>query len=244
MFSVTGMQGFQMFNLEHNVTLAVFFLTCLVMVLFRRKLINYKPILKWFIFISLVACEISMHVWLVLTHQWDIGDLPLHLCSLSTFIALYLLVNKKEKAFNLLYFIGIIPPILSMITPDMVYHFPHFRFIKYFLHHSVIPIAVLYFILFEGYRVPRKAIINSFVIVNIIAVPIFTLNYLLGTNFFYLANPTETETLLNFFGSGIMYYINLEIVALVVFAITYIPMAIVQKRENKKNSKETTAQSF
>ncbi|KAA0549004.1 TIGR02206 family membrane protein [Bacillus sp. BGMRC 2118] len=244
MFSVTGMQGFQMFNVEHLVTLAIFFLACIAMVLFRRKLIHYKPILKWFIFISLVACEISMHMWLIFTSQWDIGDLPLHLCSVSTFISLYLLVAKNNKPFTLLYFIGLLPPILSMVTPDMIYHFPHFRFIKYFLHHSVIPIAVLYFILFEGYRVQRKDILRSFVIVNIIAVPIFILNHFLGTNFFYLANPTETETLLNFFGSGVMYYINLEIVALIVFAITYIPMGLLLKRENRKVRKETTSQSF
>jgi hypothetical integral membrane protein (TIGR02206 family) len=119
-----------------------------------------------------------------------------------------------------------------MVTPDIVYQFPHFRFLKYFLHHSAIPLAVLYFILFEGYRVPREAVITSYLTLNVIAVPIFFLNLLLGTNFFFLASPSETETLLSFFGSGIMYYISLEIAAIIVFMITYIPMGILLKREN------------
>lgn len=121
-----------------------------------------------------------------------------------------------------------------MVTPDIVYQFPHFRFLKYFLHHSIIPFAVLYFILFEGYRVPRKAVFTSYLSLNVIAVAIFFLNRLLDTNFFFLASPSETETLLSFFGSGIMYYVSLEIAAIIVFIITYIPMGILQKREEKQ----------
>lgn len=233
MFSVTGMQTFTFFSTTHVVTLLLFFLTCFLFVYFRTKLKNYQRILKWSLFTTLILCEVSMHLWLILTNQWEVGDLPFQLCSLSTFLSLFLFLKKNQKVFNLLFFIGLIPPILSMVTPDIVYQFPHFRFLKYFLHHSAIPLAVLYFILFEGYRVPRKAILTGFITLNIIAVPIFFLNLWLDTNFFFLASPSETETLLSFFGSGIMYYINLEIVGLIVFIITYIPMGILQIRENK-----------
>jgi hypothetical integral membrane protein (TIGR02206 family) len=136
----------------------------------------------------------------------------------------------------LLYFIGIIPPILSMVTPDIVYQFPHYRFLKYFIHHSAIPITVLYFILFEGYRVPKKAVLSSFLTLNIIAVPVFFLNKMLDTNFFFLANPSETKTLLWFFGSGVKYYVNLEIVGIIVFIITYLPMGMLLKREKVKET--------
>jgi hypothetical integral membrane protein (TIGR02206 family) len=233
MFSVTGMQTFTFFSTTHVVTLILFFLTCFLLVYFRTKLKIYQHILKWALFTTLILCEVSMHLWLILTNQWEVGDLPLQLCSLSTFLSLYLFLKKNQKVFNLLFFIGLIPPILSMVTPDIVYQFPHFRFLKYFLHHSAIPLAVLYFILFEGYRVPRQAIFSGFITLNIIAIPVFFLNLLLDTNFFFLASPSETETLLSFFGSGIMYYINLEIVGLIVFIITYIPMGILQIKENK-----------
>ncbi|WJV30006.1 hypothetical protein QTG56_02265 [Rossellomorea sp. AcN35-11] len=70
--------------------------------------------------------------------------------------------------------------------------------------------------------------------VNLLALPIFFLNLFLGTNFFYLANPTESKTILSFFGSGVMYYINLEIAALVVFLVTYVPMGVVMRRERER----------
>jgi hypothetical integral membrane protein (TIGR02206 family) len=233
MFSVTGMQNFTFFSMAHVVTLLLFFLACFILVYYRKKLKSYQTFIKWTLFITLIVCEISFHLWLILTNQWEVSDLPLQLCSLSTFISLYLFLKKNQKAFNLLFFIGILPPILSMVTPDIVYQFPHYRFLKYFLHHSAITLAVLYFILFEGYRIPRKAVITSFITVNIIAVPIFFMNQLLDTNFFFLASPSESKTLLSFFGNGIMYYINLAIVALIVFIVTYIPMAILQRKENK-----------
>jgi hypothetical integral membrane protein (TIGR02206 family) len=233
MFSVTGMQGFSFLSMDHIVTLILFFLTCFIFVYYRKKLKSYQHIVKWTLFITLIICEVSFHLWLILTKQWEVADLPLQLCSLSTFLSLYLFLKKNQKVFNLLFFIGLLPAILSMVTPDIVYQFPHFRFLKYFLHHSAIPLAVLYFILFEGYRVPRKAVLTSFLTLNVIAVPVFFLNIWLDTNFFFLASPSETETLLSFFGSGVMYYINLEFVGIIVFIITYIPMGILLKRENK-----------
>jgi hypothetical integral membrane protein (TIGR02206 family) len=233
MFSVTGMQTFTFFSMPHIMTLILFFLTCFLFVYFRKNLKSYQNIIKWTLFTTLVLCEVSFHLWLILTNQWEVADLPLQLCSLSTFLSLFLFLKPNQKVFNLLFFIGVLPAILSMVTPDIVYQFPHFRFLKYFLHHSAIPLAVLYFILFEGYRVPLKAILTGFITLNIIAVPVFFLNILLDTNFFFLASPSETETILSFFGSGIMYYVNLEIVGLIVFIITYIPMGILQIRENK-----------
>jgi len=235
MFSVTGMQGFELFSVAHIAVLIVFFAACCALVYFSKKRKKHQQMIKWTLFILLPACEISSHIWLILTNQWEVSDLPLQLCSISTALAIYLFLKKNEKVFYLFYFIATLPPILAMVTPEMVYTFPHFRFIEYFLHHSVLPLTALYFILYEGYRVPRNGILFTYITVNIIAVPIFILNQLLGTNFFYLANPTETKTILTFFGTGIIYYINLEIAALIVFGITYIPMGVLQRRDNQKS---------
>lgn len=234
MFSVTGMQGFQLFSAEHLITLGIFLAACFSLVLFRKKLKPHQKILRWTIFWTLPVCEASAQLWLILTDQWYVGNLPLHLCSISSFLAMYLFLRKSEKGFYVLYFIGTLPPVLAMVTPEMPYVFPHFHYIEYFLHHSAIPIAALYFILFEGYRVPRKAILFTYLTMNILAVPIFFLNILLGTNFFYLASPTESKTILSFFGTGIRYYLNLEMAALLVFCITYVPMWQLIKWEYKK----------
>lgn len=231
MFSVTDMRTFEHFSLPHIVTLIIFFTVCMVLVIFRKRIEPYKTLIKWTLFSILLVCVVSLQTVLVLMGEWGFGHLPLQLCSISTFLAMYLFLKKNEKVFHLLYFIGLIPPILSMISPDLAHQFPHFRYLRYFLQHSAITLSVLYFILFEGYRVPRKAILSSYIMINIIAVPIFIINLYFETNFFFLASPTiEVKTLLTLFGSGIMYYLYLEMVAIIVLFITYIPMNILQKR--------------
>ncbi len=234
MFSVTEMRTFELFSVPHITVLLMFVAISVFLIYGRRLLKPYQLIIKWKLFGILVLSEVSWHIWLVATGQWEVGDLPLQLCSVSTFIAIYLFLKPNRKIFYLLFFIGFLPPILSMVTPEMFYQFPHYRFLKYFLHHAAIAWSVLYFIVYEGYRVPRKAVWTGFVMVNLLALPIFFLNILLDTNFFYLANPTESKTILSFFGSSYMYYINLEIAALVVFYITYLPMGMLMKREREK----------
>ncbi|MGG3466880.1 TIGR02206 family membrane protein [Neobacillus pocheonensis] len=236
MFSVTEMRDFTLFSTPHVVTLLIFFTTCFLFVNYRKKLKQHQAIIKWSLFTILLVCEISIQLYLIIVKEWEVSDLPFQVCSLSTLLALFLCLKKSQKMFNLFFFIGSLPPVLSMISPDIVHQFPHFRFIRYFLRHSAIPLAVLYFILFEGYRVPRKAILSSFLTINIIAVPIFFLNQLLGTNFFFLAGPSESTTILSLFGSGITYYIILEALALIVCIITYIPMGILLNKEKKKLS--------
>ncbi|WP_163100388.1 TIGR02206 family membrane protein [Peribacillus alkalitolerans] len=234
MYSVIEMRAFELFSPPHIVTLLLFFITCVVLVYYRQQIAAYKTFIKWTLFSILLGCVISLQFWLVLSGEWNVGHLPLQLCSFSTYLSLYLFLKNNNKVFNFLFFIGFLPPILSMITPDMSHQFPHFRFIRYFLQHSAITLSVLYFILFEGYRVPKSAILSSYVILNIIAVPIFILNLLLGTNFFFLMSPSlESKTLLTFFGSGMMYYIFIEIAAILLLFLSYIPMGWLQKIEKK-----------
>ncbi|WP_240189977.1 TIGR02206 family membrane protein [Bacillus sp. P14.5] len=234
MFSVTEMRTFELFSVPHITVLLLFGAVSIWMVVFRDVLRPHQSFIKWTLVSILVLSEISAQIWVITTNQWELGNLPLHLCSISTFIAIFLFFNPNKKAFYLLFFIGFLPPILSMVTPEVFYQFPHYRFIKYFLHHSAIAWSVLYFILYEGYRVPKKAVLTGFLLLNLLAVPIYFINLLLDTNFFYLADPTESKTILSFFGSGIWYYINLEIAALLLFFLTYLPMGLLEKRERER----------
>lgn len=229
---VAEMGFYDLFSISHIATLLVFFTLCFVGIKYRNKIEPFKKTIKWILFITLLSCLIGFQIYLVFIDGWKPKYLPLQLCSFSAYFALFLFLKKNKNVFNILFFIGILPPILSMLTPDLVYKFPHFRFIRYYLQHSAIPLSVLYFILFEGYRVPKKAIWSTFIFLNILAVPIYILNTMIGTNFFFLMSPAlESKTLLNYFGNGIIYYINIEIVAVISLYITYLPMGILMKRE-------------
>ncbi|RLQ94626.1 YwaF family protein [Falsibacillus albus] len=234
MFSATEMRTFELFSVPHITVLLIFVAISFLLIFFKGYLKPRQSVIKWVLFWALVICEVSGQIWNIATDQWDVGSLPLQLCSFSMFLIIYLCFKPNPKVFYVLFFIGFLPPILSMVTPELFYQFPHYSFLRYFLFHSAIAWSVLYFIVYEGYRVPIKAIWTGFLMINALAVPIFFINILLGTNFLYLASPTESETILSFFGTGIMYYINLEIAAVIVFFISYIPMALLVKREGRK----------
>ena len=236
--SANEMEFYDFFSIPHIITLIVFFALCILGIIYQNKIEPYKVPIKWILFSTLLSTLISFQIYLVLIDKWEPRFLPLQLCSFSTYLALFLFLKKDKNVFNYLFFIGLLPPILSMLTPDLVYKFPSFRFVRYYLQHSAITLSVLYFILFEGYRVPKKAIFSSFIILNIMAVPIYILNLILETNFFFLMSPAlESKTLLNYFGNGITYYINIEIVAIILLILTYIPMGNLQKKEMERMMK-------
>ncbi|WP_338066665.1 hypothetical protein [Peribacillus acanthi] len=121
MFSVTEMRGFEMFSMTHLLTITLFLLVFFLFIFYRNELKPFQSKIKWTLFSTLLICEISYHMWAIQTGIWTVKDLPLQLCSLSTFLALFLFLKPNPKIFNLLFFIGLLPAILSMVTPEMVY---------------------------------------------------------------------------------------------------------------------------
>jgi hypothetical protein len=98
MFSVNGMQTFTFFSMPHILTLILFFLTIFLFVYYWKKLKSYKNLIRWTLFTILIVCEVSFHLWLVLTNQWEVADLPLQLCSLSTFLYPIFIFETQPKS--------------------------------------------------------------------------------------------------------------------------------------------------
>ncbi len=69
---------------------------------------------------------------------------------------------------------------------------------------------------------PFNSIWKGMLMLNIMIFPIYLLNKLLGSNYFFLNGPPEGETALSLFGSGLRYYINLELAALVIFFTSFL----------------------
>ncbi|WP_162785255.1 TIGR02206 family membrane protein [Bacillus sp. P14.5] len=131
-------------------------------------------------------------------------------------------METKSKCFYFYYYIGLIPPILALITPDLIYDYPHYRFLKFFLHHMAIPLMAVYLLKTKEYTLPFNSIWKGMLMLNIMIFPIYLLNKLLGSNYFFLNGPPEGETALSLFGSGLRYYINLELAALVIFFTSFL----------------------
>lgn len=193
---------------------------------FFRKAIRERPTLakgiKYTIIAMLVLPEISIHIWYVYYDIWDITvSLPLELCSLSQLLGIVMLLTRSRLLFHFMFFAGIIGAIQAMATPSIGYTFPHFRFVYFYIVHLGIVLSALYMVWIEKYRPTWKSIGITMLLLNIIAVIMIAVNYVLGANYMFLMHKPDTASLLDVLGPHPIYIFVEEFVALLFFVVVY-----------------------
>lgn len=179
---------------------------------------------RWILFGVLVFTEIALITWTITNGFWDIRyNLPLHLCTISLFLSAYMLLTKNYRIFEVLYFFGLGGAIQAMLTPDLTYTFPHFRFFHFFIAHIAIILAVLYMVWIFKYTVTIGSLIKSFIVLNGLALIAFSVNQLTGANYMFLARKPQGPSMLDWLGPYPWYILSLQLIVLVIFFLLYLP---------------------
>ncbi|MGN7295702.1 YwaF family protein, partial [Ferdinandcohnia sp. SAFN-114] len=172
----------------------------------------------------LLASELSLYIWYLKTGVWDpVDSLPFQLCSISLFLSIIMLLTRKFFLFEITYFLGIGGALQAMLTPELAYDFPHYRYFHFFLAHIAIILASLYMIWYENCRPAFTSIWKAFAALNVIAIVVFFINKATGGNYMFLARKPINPSLIDFLGPYPWYILSLEIVALFMFFILYLP---------------------
>ena len=148
---------------------------------------------------------------------------PLHLCDIAEVIGTAALMSRDELAFELLYFWGLVGALPAMLTPDLAYDFPHFRFLFYFAQHGALVVAALVLAVGCGRRPRRSGPLRAWLWLNVYAVVVGTINYVTGANFLYLCHKPGAATPLDLFGSWPVYIIGADVLALILFGLLAVP---------------------
>ncbi|MYL55035.1 hypothetical protein GLW08_17010 [Pontibacillus yanchengensis] len=82
---------------------------------------------------------------------------------------------------------------------------------KFFLHHMALAWTGVFLILVTFTTITFRSLLEMFAYLNVYAAFIFILNRLIGTNHLFLASTPDVSTPLDILGSGVWYYINLEL---------------------------------
>lgn len=218
---------FQLFSVEHILTLVVFLAVLLLLFLFRKAL--RKPLINHIsrvgLFLILIASELSLHAWLWWSGYWGYQhSLPLHLSSISLILSAILLLTKKYTLFEFTYFVGVGSALQAMLTPDInLYTFPHYRYIHFFISHGGTVVANAFIIFVEGYRPTGKSLWKAFLLLNGYTLFVFIVNYLLEGNYMYISEKPINPSIIDYLGPWPWYILSLEIIALVTFLLLYIP---------------------
>lgn len=223
-FGTLDGEPFTAFGTSHITIILIYFIVMLTLI-FTYKKINKKQYhtLRWVLFSILILAELSYQVWAATNGIWSMKEqLPLHLCSIASIVGAIALITQHKKLITITFFIGFIPPFLALLTPELPYDFPNFRFFIFFIHHITISFVALFLVLTNDVQLTLKSTFETYGYLLVYAgiIGIFV-NPNIKSNYLYLANPPSTSTPLDLLGSGANYYLQLTLLGLVVFIGLY-----------------------
>lgn len=235
-FGGTAEDQFVFFSTSH-IFMIILYVVALTALLYSFKKFAVKPyllnIFRWSFAAFLILSEITYQVWMAVNDMWHPGhSLPLQICTLAGIMAIIGLITRNKSIMIFTFFIGFIPAGLTIITPELSFDYPHFRYWQFFLFHIILSCTSLYFILAHKVTITFKTTLKAFMVLLVYAffIGVF-INPMFGGNYLFLSDSPANETLINFLGSGMMYITNLVIVGFIVFLISFAIYKLVGQRE-------------
>ena len=228
---------FQLFGTAHLVALAIVVLVNISLLLFKLSPdTKLRKAFRYTLATILVANESAFHVWNWATGQWTLQTmLPLHICSVLVYASALMLVMRSYTIYEFAYFLGIGAAMQALLTPDAgIYGFPHFRFFQTMLSHGAIITAAIFMTVVEGFRPTWRSLARVGVWGNVYMLIVFGINRILGSNYMFIAHKPATASLIDVLGPWPWYLLSLEVIALGVFLLLYLPYALSDWRASRK----------
>ncbi len=156
--------------------------------------------------------------------NWSVEyNLPLQLCGMSGLILIALpFLKNKQKLFQFVYYTGIIGGIMAILTPQMNYFDGTIRYyLNFYVSHSLLICMPIFMYLHLDLKLPRLSWFRLWVNLNILLAIIMPLNFLINSNYMYLAQPPEVSNPL-VIGEWPYYIMLWEVFILIVAYLVYI----------------------
>ena len=188
-----------------------------------------------------IACLFILEIFFIDFYNiylglWSLQDsLPLHLCGIMWFVAIYVLIYKKQWAFEMLLFIGMPGGIHSLLTPELTHGDSLIHKIDFFLGHGGLVLTPIYAIVVLKMWPRKSSWLFSFFKLQILVVFVGILNYFLDSNYMYLSKPPIADNPLipdesSFFGVWPYYIVIFEIAVFAHAFIINLPFLIYNTR--------------
>ena len=227
---------FEHFSLLHLSITAAFILIIIAAMIFYRKLDeNGKQKFLWTMSVLLIADELWKHIGSFATGQWEWEFVPLHLCSINIFVCVINSIKRDDLTSEILYALCVPGASLALLMPTWT-NLPFWNFMS--LHSNSVHVLLLMYpllLLAGGFRPNFRRLPKVFLVLLFECVPIFFLNKILDTNFFFLngtANNPVLEILAEIFGKN-LYFLGMPFLLVVVWAAMYLPWHIIEKKKSK-----------
>jgi hypothetical integral membrane protein (TIGR02206 family) len=158
--------------------------------------------------------------------------LPLHLCDLAIFVAVFALLTRSPLACEILFYWALAGTTLAILTPDVSGAFPDWRWVAYFTTHGLVVVSATTFVFGLDQAPRRGSAWRVFLITLGYAAIVGVVDAATGANFLYLARKPAGSTLLDWFGPWPVYIGVAAAVAWTLFALLEAPF-----RRGKRNDR-------
>lgn len=197
-----------------------------------------RPI-AWSFAAVLVLNQAGLLIWAAAGDANLKDNLPLHLCDWATFTCAAALVWRHRLSYELTYFWGLAGTLQAVLTPDLEVTFPHLGFLAFQIAHAGLIAAVLFLTLGLRMRPELASVGRAFLWLQVYLGVTALLNLLLDTNYGYLRHKPARPSLLDYLGPWPVYLLSLELVALALFFLCYLPFAVADRLRRHRSGMET-----
>jgi hypothetical integral membrane protein (TIGR02206 family) len=153
--------------------------------------------------------------------------LPMQLCDWGMVVVIVAMWTGNQRWFEVAYFWGIGGTLQAVLTPNLPFGFPDWRFISFFTSHCGVIIGVVFLMLTRRYRPFPMSIVRVFLWSEFYFVVTFVTDKLTDFNYGFLLHKPEAFSILSFLSdSWPLYLLQLHGVALLFFLGLYAPFAV------------------
>ena len=177
-------------------------------------------------------------VYLVFIRSRGVVDwrqmLPMQMCDWGMVVVIVAMLTGNQRWFEVAYFWGIGGTLQAVLTPNLRFGFPDWRFISFFTSHCGIIVGVVFLMLTRRYRPYPTSIVRVWLWSEFYFVVTFVADKLTDVNYGFLLHKPEAFSILSFLSdSRPLYVLELHGVALLFFLGLYAPFAIYDLRRGK-----------
>ena len=226
-------EGFGLFSAVHGIYLAAAALSALLLCLFyRRSGAENRRRLRLMLASSALALELLRAVLLMISGNYTIGRLPLHLCAIAVYLSFFHALRGGRLTGQFLYAFCMPGALAALLFPDWSYY-PglHFMTVCSFALHILVFCTILMQVAGRDIRPDIKSLPQCLGIMLAIGLPVYVFDILTNTNYLFLNWPSPGSPLELFAFLGRPGYL-LGYIPLIagVWLILYLPFVMKNKK--------------
>jgi hypothetical integral membrane protein (TIGR02206 family) len=147
------------------------------------------------------------------------------------------LITRRLRWYEPAYFWGLGGTLQAIITPNLDCGFPAFRWISFFITHSGIVAGVLFMTAAMGLRPRPISLARVLLWSEVYLACALAVNALAGANYGFLSRKPDGPSLLDYLSQTHTWYVlEMNLLAIVFFAILYLPFAAWDWWQGKRSS--------